>query len=116
MTETGWPDEGARIGSAARLGLGASAIRVRPRPLAPTTFGDCICYISADVHPWLPVPINKGSEVLLAERGLLPQGGLRGACESSKAHTADNRCCCKRLLATLGHTRGTLNEPLYGLF
>jgi transposase len=38
--------------------------------------------------------------VLLAERGLLPAGGLRGACESAKDHAADNRCCCKRLLGS----------------
>ena len=43
---------------------------------------------------------HKGSEVLLAERGLLPVGGLRGACESGKKHAADNRCCCKRLLGS----------------
>ena len=43
---------------------------------------------------------HKGSEVLLAERGLLPLGGLRATCDSAKAHAADNRCCCKRLLST----------------
>ena len=52
-----------------------------------------------------PVPLalwgrHKGSEVLLAERSLLPAGGLRGACESAKQHAANNRCCCKRLLAS----------------
>ena len=43
---------------------------------------------------------HKGTEALLAERGLLPQGGLRGACASEKDRAADSRCCCKHLLAS----------------
>jgi len=43
---------------------------------------------------------HKGSEVLLAERGLLPPGSLRATCASEAAHSADNRCCCKRLLSS----------------
>ena len=79
---------------------------------------------------------NKGSEVVLAERGLLPAGGLKGACasESAHGHTLDgpaprgrwqppswcvshhhqravylnNCCCCKRLL---GAQPDFQNEP-----
>ena len=44
---------------------------------------------------------HKGMEVLLVERGLLlPTGGLRGACAAEKDHTANNRCCCRRLLGS----------------
>ena len=43
---------------------------------------------------------NKGMEAVLAERKLLPPGGLRAACPTDAAHTADNRCCCKRLLGS----------------
>ena len=44
---------------------------------------------------------HKGMETLLMERSLLqPGSSLRGACESKSAHAANNRCCCKRLLAS----------------
>ena len=69
---------------------------------------------------------NKGSEVVLAERGLLPEGGLKGECSSASSHGhvldgppprggwqppswcishhrqraiyLNSCCCCKRLL------------------
>ena len=47
--------------------------------------------------PRMLIGRHKGSEVLLAERGLLPSGSLRGCCEAGQ-HTSDNKCCCKRLL------------------
>lgn len=43
---------------------------------------------------------HKGHEALLAERGLLPEGGLRATCPTEGEHRRDHRCCCKRLLGS----------------
>ena len=42
---------------------------------------------------------HKGLESILAERGLYPTAGLKGACQNEKSHAASNDCCCARLIS-----------------
>ena len=49
--------------------------------------------------PRILIGRHKGSQYLLAERELYPTGGLKGACQNEKAHSASNGCCCCRLLS-----------------
>ena len=52
-----------------------------------------------------PVPAalwghHKGTEMILAERGLYPDAGLKGACQNLSAHSDANDCCCVKLLSS----------------
>ena len=42
---------------------------------------------------------HKGTEIILAERGLYPDAGLKGACQNLSAHSAANDCCCVKMLS-----------------
>lgn len=42
---------------------------------------------------------HKGNKIILSERGLYPEAGLKGACQSASAHSATNDCCCAQTLS-----------------
>lgn len=53
-----------------------------------------------DDHPTMPGWF-KGSEAIIKERGLWPEGGLRAGCEKTCFDDeSNNSCCCRKLLFT----------------
>ena len=42
----------------------------------------------------------KGMEIIIRERGLWPEGGLRSSCPGFKCPEGQMNCCCRRLLFT----------------
>ena len=50
-----------------------------------------------DNHPTMPGWF-KGMEIIIKERGLWPDGGLKSQCDGFKCAPGKIDCCCRRLL------------------
>lgn len=50
-----------------------------------------------DNHPQYP-GFFKGMEVIIRERGLWPEAGMRASCAGFKCPDGQEYCCCRRLL------------------